>query len=101
MLTNMKTIIEIYMFTQFGQFNDDEDSVGLLDNVLTDLILVMGGVEDLLDFTEANEFASLGGWITRITRTYRFAISSILVLKKDIGYSALPIRHLFKLRLNV
>jgi hypothetical protein len=48
------------MFSPLDQFGDDEDSVGLLDNILTDLIPGMGYLEDLLDFTGANEVDSLG-----------------------------------------
>jgi len=64
MTASINTLLELYMFSPLDQFGDDECSVGLLDNMLTDLIPGMGYIEDLLDFTGANEFDSIGDWIT-------------------------------------
>jgi hypothetical protein len=55
MNTCNKLIIESYMFI-FGQFGNDGKFLGLLDNILTDLIPGMGYLEDPLDFIGANEF---------------------------------------------
>jgi hypothetical protein len=60
MTVSINNLLEIYMFSPLDQFGDDECSVGLLDNTLTDLIPGMGYIEDLLDFTGANEFDSIG-----------------------------------------
>jgi hypothetical protein len=60
MMAGINNVLEFYMFSPLDQFGDDECSVGLLDNMLTDLIPGMGYMEDLLDFTGANEFDSIG-----------------------------------------
>jgi hypothetical protein len=63
MTLSLQNRLELYMFSLLDQFGDDEDSVGLLDNMLADLIPGMGYLEDLLDFTGANEADSLIGVI--------------------------------------
>jgi hypothetical protein len=60
MALHLTNLLEFYMFSPLDQFGDDESSVGLLDNMLTDLAPGMGYLEDLLDFTGANEIDSFG-----------------------------------------
>jgi hypothetical protein len=52
-------LLEILLASPLDQFGDDEDSTGLLDNALTDLLPDGGYLEDLLDFTAVTEVDSL------------------------------------------
>jgi len=55
-------LFEIILNSPLDQFGDDEDSTGLLDNALTDLLPDGGYLEDLLDFTGINEIDSFSDW---------------------------------------
>jgi hypothetical protein len=55
-------LLEILLASPLDQFGDDEDSTGLLDNILTDLLPDGGYLEDLLDFTGIVEIDSLSDW---------------------------------------
>jgi len=57
---NHINILEIILNSPLDQFGDDEDSTGLLDNALIDLLPDSGYLEDLLDFTGITEVDSLG-----------------------------------------
>jgi ATP synthase subunit 6 len=59
---NHINILEIILNSPLDQFGDDEDSTGLLDNTLIDLLPDSGYLEDLLDFTGITEIDSLGDW---------------------------------------
>jgi hypothetical protein len=61
MMINPNNLLEFYMFFPLDQFGDDECYVGLLDNMLTDLIPGIDYVEDLLDFIRTNQPSSIGG----------------------------------------
>jgi len=91
MTAGNNNLLELYMFSPLDQFDDDECSVGLLDNMLTDLIPGMGYVEDLLDFTGANEIDSTGDWTTiALTTALTIALitsSTMLFDYEDAGDS--------------
>lgn len=64
MLANLYNLdlLEILLASPLDQFGDDEDSAGLLDNHLTDLLPGRGYLEDLLDFIGITELDSLSDW---------------------------------------
>lgn len=69
-MTNLlNNSLEFYMFSPLDQFGDDDSSVGLLDNMLTDLIPNVWYIEELVDFTGAGEVDGLVDWATVLLTT--------------------------------
>ena len=69
MMTSYFDNLEFYMFSPLDQFGDDDNSTGLSDNMLTDLIPSVWRAEELLDFIGIGEVDSIIDWATVLLTT--------------------------------